>query len=354
VQGELGFGRSEQGAVIATFFAFAAISSKFAGRVADRINPAFAVRSSLFMTLGSCVGIFFFAGSWPFLCSFMALAGVGNGLVGPAIARILVNNVPLRRQGFGFGIKQASVTFATLLGGLAIPVVALTVGWRFAFVGAGALCLILIVVPDRIVAANKGDATKSSILRSERLPRSGLHLITLAFGLGMAGATALAAFAADAMVEVGIGAGEAGSMLAIGSLAAIGVRLWGGWIIDRGRIDPLQLVMIFLAAGGGSFGLLSAGTIWTTSIGVVLAGTFSWGWSGLMVFAVVDLHRYQPASASGVAQSGAAFGAVCGPLLLGFVAEGMSYQACWLIASVVSLVASILIARARKISSNPL
>ena len=46
----------------------------------------------------------------------------------------LSRQVPAGRQGLSFGVKQAAIPVSTLLAGAAVPVVALTVGWRWAFV----------------------------------------------------------------------------------------------------------------------------------------------------------------------------------------------------------------------------
>ena len=51
--------------------------------------------------------------------------------------------MPARRRGAAFGIKQAAAPLATLLAGLAIPVFALTLGWRAAFLAA---CLLFPLV----------------------------------------------------------------------------------------------------------------------------------------------------------------------------------------------------------------
>ena len=51
--------------------------------------------------------------------------------------------MPSPYRSLAFGLKQSSVPLATFLSGLAIPFVALTLGWRWAFVLAAALAALL-------------------------------------------------------------------------------------------------------------------------------------------------------------------------------------------------------------------
>ena len=62
----------------------------------------------------------------------------------------LARYVPAHRLGLSFGIKQSAIPLATLLAGAAVPAVALTVGWRWAYVIGAALALArALVAPAR-------------------------------------------------------------------------------------------------------------------------------------------------------------------------------------------------------------
>ena len=66
---------------------------------------------------------------------------------------------PPSRLGLSFGIKQAAIPIATLLAGVAVPTVALTVGWRWAYlIGAGLALLALLIAPAGRRAAGPGAA----------------------------------------------------------------------------------------------------------------------------------------------------------------------------------------------------
>ena len=66
--------------------------------------------------------------------ALLALGAAANALGQLASNAALAQHVPARRQGLSFGVKQAAIPVSTLLAGAAVPTVALTAGWRWAFV----------------------------------------------------------------------------------------------------------------------------------------------------------------------------------------------------------------------------
>ena len=69
----------------------------------------------------------------------LLVGGLGNAIGQPAGNALVAAQVRPERFGLGFAIKQSGIPLATLLGGLAVPLIALTIGWRFAYVlAAGA------------------------------------------------------------------------------------------------------------------------------------------------------------------------------------------------------------------------
>ena len=72
------------------------------------------------------------------LAAALAVGGLANAVGQPAGNATLAQHVSADRFGIAFAVKQSGIPVATLLGGLAVPAVALTIGWRWAF-AAGAL-----------------------------------------------------------------------------------------------------------------------------------------------------------------------------------------------------------------------
>lgn len=351
LQADLEFGRSAQGALVASYFGAAAVASRTLGRVADRITPGTAIRGSLGLTLCTCLGIVSVARSWIAICALLAVAGIGNAILNPALARLLSGSVPQHRQALAFGTKQAAVSAATLAAGLAIPLLVLDAGWRSAYVAAGVLCVLTMCSPRSLLSASRGAQVREPAA-GPPLPRRSLTLLAAGFGLGAAAATGLAAFAVDSSVESGLTPGDAGILLAAASAGAVAVRMSAGWLVDRHRIDHLGLIALMLAVGVVGLLLMSVGTVATAVSGLVLSYAVGWGWVGLMTFAVVDLHREAPGMATGVAQSGAAMGGAGGPVLLGLMAEHGSYRFAWWAAAVLTAAAVACVVRARAMVGN--
>ncbi|MST35344.1 MFS transporter, partial [Acidimicrobiaceae bacterium USS-CC1] len=91
-------------------------------------------------------------GSLTALLGFLVAGGLANGAMQPAVNLLLARTVDDRRQGLAFGVKQAAIPTSTLLSGLAVPALALTVGWHVAYLVAAGLALLvgaMLVLPGR-------------------------------------------------------------------------------------------------------------------------------------------------------------------------------------------------------------
>ena len=90
-------------------------------------------------------------GSLVLLFVLLAVAGLANAVTQPAINLFMADQVPRDRQGLAFGIKQSAIPAAVLVSGLALPLLALPLGWRptFAICAPGALAVAVIVAADR-------------------------------------------------------------------------------------------------------------------------------------------------------------------------------------------------------------
>ena len=136
---DLGLSSSGTGLAVGVFFAAASLASTPLGRLTERHGPAPSLRAAAAITATCQLGLAALARSMPVLLAFLAVGGSANALAQPAANLLLARDLPVRRQGLGFAIKQASIPIATLLSGLAVPTIALTVGWRWAFVASAGL-----------------------------------------------------------------------------------------------------------------------------------------------------------------------------------------------------------------------
>ena len=344
IRSELDFGSAALGLAVAVFFVTASLASVVMGRVVERIGSHRAMRVSATGSAVALLGVAVFAGSWAGLVACLVLGGLANAVAHPATHLSLAREVPANRQGFSFGIKQAAIPAATLLAGLAVPIIAVTLGWRWAFAGGAALALgISLLVPTETL----GGVRKVKEARAGDVPTAPLVLLALGIGLGSAAATPLGAFVVESSVASGLRVGTAGLLLALGSAVGIVVRVVFGHLADGMGGGRLRLVAAMLGVGVVGFLLLASGSGGLIVPGTLLAFGAGWGWPGLFNFAVVKSNPNAPAAATGITQTGASGGAALGPLVFGLVVEAASYDAAWLLCGAIALVALLAILAGR-------
>lgn len=354
VRDDLGFAPSGLGVLTGVFFAASAVTTVPSGRLADRIGALRSVRIGLLCTAVSLAGIAGLASSWTGLAGWLLLSGASNGLVHPATNLGLVQVVRVRRQGLAFGAKQSAIPLATLLAGVSVPLVGLTVGWRWAFGLASLTCLPAMLAVGAVLPQDtpRQPRARTREIR-ERGPRmAGRGLIAFALSGAFAGAAAssLATFYVGSAASAGVDLATAGLLLSLGSVLSILARLASGWFSDRSRIDPLALVVLQLAMGGAGFSALGlAGGRFDVLVPMTaIAFAAGWGWAGLLQFAVVRLNLDAPATATAVLQTGVYVGNVLGPIGFGLLVTASGYSLAWQYAAAALLISAAVLWSARR------
>ncbi|CAA9458450.1 MAG: Uncharacterized MFS-type transporter [uncultured Rubrobacteraceae bacterium] len=348
IRDELDFGEGALGLAIAVFFASSSLASFVSGRVVERVGYSLGMRVAVLVSAASLLSVATLAGSWAALVFCLALGGLANAISHPATHLFMARKVSQGRQGLAFGVKQAAIPTATLLAGLAVPSLATTVGWRWAFVASATLALVVsLLVPKEDPGAGP-HRPKDKVTQTGDARLGPLLLLALGMALGSAAANPLGVFIVESSVAAGIEVGAAGLLLALGSAVGIGVRVLLGWFTDRREGGSLNLVAGMMALGTLGFLLLAGGAGWVLVIGVVLAFGAGWGWPGLFNFAVVKTSPGAPAAATGVTQTGASGGAAVGPLVFGLVVEGSSFGTAWLVSGALVFLAAVAILAGRR------
>lgn len=279
-------------------FASSSLASFVSGRVVERVGYSLGMRVAVLVSAASLLSVAALAGSWATLVFCLALGGLANAISHPATHLFMARKVPQDRQGLAFGVKQAAIPTATLLAGLAVPSLATTVGWRWAFVASAALALVVSLLVPKDDPDAGPHRPKDKVARTGDARLGPLLLLALGMALGSAAANPLGVFIVESSVAAGIEVGAAGLLLALGSAVGIGVRVLLGWFTDRREGGSLNLVAGIMALGTLGFLLLAGGAGWVLVIGVVLAFGAGWGWPGLFNFTVVKTSPGAPAAAT--------------------------------------------------------
>jgi predicted MFS family arabinose efflux permease len=334
----LAFGIAALGVAVGAFWGAGAISSFWFGRFVDNLGASRSMQIAAAISAVSMTGIATLTHSWRALVFWLIFGSIANVLAQPAANRLLVNAVEPGRLGLSFGIKQSAPPLASSLGGISVPLIALTLGWQYAY-GIGALLSLFV-----IVAARRGAPPKRQGPPAPRVPlgpKRGLVLYGLSFGLAVSATSAVPAFYVDAAVRSGLTPSLAGTLLGIAGFLTICTRLLSGVIVDRMRSRHLIVCAVQLGLGAVGLGLLALGHPVAMTIGVMVAMTLGWSFNGVFWFAMVRAYPASPGAITGVISPAGLGANTISPLLFGALAEQVGYGAAWAAAAIIALLAVV-------------
>ena len=350
IRADLDVGLGLFGLAAATLFGVSGLCARPGGRLVQRLGSRKGTALAAALSIASLIAVGL-AQSPVWLMTALAIGGLGNAVAQPSANLGISELVAEERLGLAFGVKQSSIPAATLLGGLAVPGIALVFGWRWAVAAAVAVAVGILVWTtttgrDTRAAARPADGGSPP---DKGLPLGGLVVLTLGGFLGSAAATPTGVFLVDSAVASGVAPGAAGLLFAACSVLGLVCRVGFGWLADRHPDRSRYLFIANLLAGGAlGYGLLATGAVPMVLAGSFLAYGMGWAWTGLFHFAVIRDNRAAAASVTGSVQTGLSLGAASGPLMFGVVAQTFSYTAAWLTAAVLSLLAAVTIRISRR------
>lgn len=323
--------------------AIAATSIAF-GRLADRIGWPRTVLMSLTASILLLLAVAFLVQSFISLLPLMFLAGANVALSIPATGLALARELPAEHQGLTFGLKEASIPLTFLLGGLAIPAVALTIGWRWAFVLGTALPLlaaaVLLVDPSdlRRSPSTSTAGPEASEPEAKKVPKV-FRLLAVAGGLAAASLAGIS-FAALSAVDAGLTEASTGLLIAAASVASIISRIGVGVVADRRHSGGFPEAATMLLIGALGYAFLITHTPLAAVVGTVIMYAFGWSFTGVMWQGAVAAHPQAPASATGVIQVGFGIGIAVGPLSFGAIVDVSGYSLAWATMTVLGVAAA--------------
>lgn len=342
---ELAFGTAGLGAAIAMTRGVAIFASLPAGVLTDRIGAVSALRLSAMLALISAVVIALLANGWAVLAASLGLAGMSIAIGQPAANRLMYRTVPARRQGVAFGVKQAAPPAAALLAGTSVSVIALTLGWRAAFVCAAAFAgLMLLSIGRRPPQSPQPAAPKLASpapRRRLKLPSRQSMWLASGFALGSAAAVTIPAFYTATAVSAGTSWSSAGLVLALASAVTVTVRVSLGLLADHLRSGHILLCATMLALGTGGLFLLGTGDPVLLGIGAVIGTAALWGFNGVFWYFVVGLAGHQPGTITGQMSTAGHIGGSLGPLSFGLLASQVGFDLSWALWTVFGLAGAL-------------
>ncbi|MFC4052783.1 MFS transporter [Actinomadura syzygii] len=328
--------------VVAVYFAVSAAMSMAAGRIIHRFGARRCMRTAMVLAVVS-LALVASARNWQTLLLAQIAGGAGNSMVQPTVSQALGTVIPRRFRGLAFGLNQSAVPLATLIVALLIPLLTLTLGWRWcAAVLAVEAAVVAFGVPD---VRGRDAARPGTIQPHRRRRRIGGSLPLLMCGASFASmaGTNIPAFLTSSAADMGMTARSAAALQMAGSAVCVAVRVAAGWSGNGRKPDYLRPAAAMLVGGGVGYAFLASGSIGLFTAGALLAFGLGWGWSGLFHLSVTQRFGDDVAGATGFVQAGVYVGAMTGPLVFGVVFERLGGGAAWTITCGMSLVAAALL-----------
>ena len=354
LQRDLGLSDARLGAAITCFWIVATLASFPSGRLVDRIGAARSVRlAGALVALGS-LGVAVGAHSFTLFAALLAVTGLGNALIAPAMSAVVAGNLRPHRNGAVFGFQQSGPPLASVVAGLALPTAAAAFGWRWVFALGAAAAL----AATGAVRGERVEHTPRPIRHETRPEAPGAAssggpafvVLVVAGGLlASAAANGLIAYLVLYAAGSGLSPAAAGILLAAASVTCAATRIGLGLRSDGSSTPVLPQMAALVLAGAVGFALLAAGTGWTTVVGSMLALGIGWGWAGLYVLSAVRHGGRAPGRAVGAAVTGTFAGATIGPLLVGLLSSVASYELAWLVCAALSLASAAAFFAARRL-----
>ena len=345
IRGEFDIAEGRYGWAMSTYFLAATAGSIVLGRLAQVIGPR---RQLTLALLGAAVVdlcIALFANEFRYLIAFLAIAGLCNAAAQTAV-NLGLTQAGLPRVGLALAVKQSGMPAASMLSGVAVPAIALTLGWRWAFVVAANVALIALVGVQQTISSSAPKlSTQKAPYQSplNTLVIAGVAAMFLSFGAG-----ALNAWVVESGVDAGLGKGAAGLMLSIGAALGIAIRIGWGMQLDRMSWHPFVIAGATVLGGAiGAIGLTSRSASFHI-IATVIAFSGGWIWPVFLNFGVVRANEGNAASATGVTQTGVYLGVFIAPLTAGAIIERSGYPMMWTITAIAMAVGGILMLRVSK------
>ena len=334
VSAEMGVSESVYGWGLGSFFGAAMVGSIMLGRLAQRIGPLNQMTLALGVSIAVQLALAATARSFSAMIGFLVVAGLANAANQTSV-NLALAQARLPRLGLAVSIKQSGLPTATLLAGFAVPSLALTVGWRWAYVASAAFALVSLALV-RVAVGSPEFRAAASAPAPESPPRD-LYLAAAVGALLAFSAGSLNAWGVGSGVDAGLGPGLAGVFLSVGAATGITLRLVGGWMLDTMRARPFRVGGITALVGSLGMAGLALRSPPVHVAAMLLSFGGGWIWPVFTNYGIVRANPRAAGTATGVTQMGVYVGVFVGPLVTGWLIEHSGYPAMWLAVAVSSV-----------------
>jgi len=339
------------GVFVTVLFLGSLLTTAAAGALTDRFgDKAVLFWSGIVMSIALIASALVPSFTW-ILCWFF-IYGIAFAAVVPAGSHAILFFFTRKERGFAMGLRQTGVPLGGFFGAVLFTSVGSRYGYAWALIAAGLIVGIVSVVSSALYL-------EPAELHGERIPTRALLSEMIEIGreprllLLTAGAVALICpqmiligfFPITLIDRTHFSDATASSIFAISQAAAVGGRLFWGWLSDRyfGGNRIVAMVIVALISGGAAFavGTLNASSSIAIACAVALVLGFAGeGWFGLAVCAMAEIGGEEHAgSALGFGLTWVYAMAVVAPVGFNAIANSAGYPFAWSITALISCAA---------------
>ena len=343
VSAEMGVSEAAYGWGLGSFFGAAMLGSILLGRLSQRIGALSQMTLALGVSAAAQLALAATARSFGAVIGFLVVTGLCNA-ANQSSVNLALAQAQLPRLGLAVSIKQSGMPTATLLAGFAVPALALTVGWRWAYVASAGFALASLMM----ARAAAGSSTPRAAANGASAPKSSSRDL---FGAAAVGAFlafsggSLNAWGVGSGVDAGLGEGAAGLFLSLGAATGITLRLICGWLADTMRARPFLVGGVTAMVGSAGMALLALRSPGLHVAAMLLAFGGGWIWPVFTNFGIVRANPEAAGAATGITQMGIYVGAFVGPLFTGWIIEHSGYPLMWLAVAAASVIGATIAIR---------
>ena len=314
---------TELGLASAIFGVVGGVTAPTLGEASDRLGARGALTLLFAISIIAMVTAAVSAAGWVLVLA-MAIAGLGQGIATPATNVAISQLVSVEGWGLATGIKEAGVPAGALVAGAALPLIAISAGWRTGFITLAFISTFwLLAIRLLLPAMHLQEPTKPR-MSHKRVPELVNRLAIYAFFIGF-GTNAMLTFLplfAEAVLDFELI--PAGLLIAAAGAASVMGRIMWSSMTARWNLPRMQLMTIACLAMVSILLLAASATIasWLAWVGATVFGLSAFAWTSIGSMAVM---RTVPGDTTGRATGrvilGFGLGLGFGPLAFGLLVD---------------------------------
>ncbi len=291
---ELGFGRGDIATAIGISSVMTAVASPFFGRLIDRYGVRRPLAVSIVLFALATAAMSLLPGSVFGLYAIFALAGfVAIGQTPGSYSKVVSAWFDSQR-GFALGIVLAGVGMGTIVLPMICKSLIGTFGWREAYLGLGALIMLLAFLPVLLFIREPVRATAGGLSPSATLPGVSMAeaardrrfwYMIVSFFLAVVAINGSLVHVVPMLTDRGMSLSDAVAIISSSGFALIVGRLLAGWIIDR-VFAPYVAVFFLVCPMVGLLILALQPAAVSPLVGVLLLGLGIGGETDLLSYMV--------------------------------------------------------------------